>query len=367
MQNSTPVKLRAAVIGVGSYMQRVGLPALEHTGRFSFHRFCDQNPDNLASAAGDYHPHHTSRNADDVFNDADVDVLFIGTRSNFHCPLLLDAIRANKPVFVEKPMTMTEAETEQVLDVARGRNPLVGVDFNRRYAPSIVSMKSLFDRVRSGPSQIHYRIMDDHRIRPEYIFNMEDGGGHLLQEGCHIFDLLSWFLDSKPVLVFARGPLETDNAVLIEFADGSLATIACGGKGSLFYPKECFEVFNNGHSLALDHFLQLRCTGELLEPDEALQWFGRDELPEGMDAVYRDSFARQPRGDVDPQKLLSAFKLSANKGHREILHAFADAVQSGKPFPVGVEAGAMATIVALKAYASIRENRPVAIPADTRS
>ncbi len=343
-------------------MQRVGLPALQRTSRFHFHHFCDQHADTLRTAAEQYNPDRVSEDAGDVFADPGVDVVFIGTRSNFHYPLLRQAILAGKPVFVEKPMTMTEEETREILELADDHHPQVGVDFNRRYAPAMVAMKSQFDQIREGPSQMHYRIMDDHRIRPEYIFNMADGGGHLLQEGCHIFDLLSWFLNAEPVSVFARGRLETDNSVLIEFADGSLATLACGGKGSLYYPKEHFEVFNNGHTLVMDHFLELRCVGEKIAAADAMRWFGSDKNPPDMTAVYRDSFARQPRGEVTPESLLQAFRLSVNKGHGEILQAFADAIGQQTPFAVGVEAGARATRVALKAYESIRQNRPIEIP-----
>jgi len=369
MTMSRPRKpLNAAIIGAGAFIARQHLPNLARNPRFRIHTLCDLNAALLDERAAAFRPKAATTDARDVFNDPEIDVVFVGTRSSQHARLILAALQSDKHVFVEKPMTMTLAETRCVLAAARRSRGQVGVGFNRRYAPSVIEAKRLFDSFRKGSANVLYRIVDDHDIRPRYIFDMKDGGGHLLQEACHIFDLLPWFLGQEPVEVYAVGPMETDNLITVTFADGSIAGILCGGKGGCFYPKECMEVFCNRTTLALDQFRELRMEG----PGGALlRTFplaaNSRKLPpkaRGMTGFYKASFAQRPAGVDDPARLIAAHRLLVDKGHAQMLDAFGKALQEGLPFPLSVVAGARATLCALRSYDSIRKGRPVKIKAD---
>lgn len=359
--------LNAAVIGAGAFMGRQHLPNLARNPRFRVHTLCDLNAALLDERAAAYRPKVATTDTKEVFNNPDVDVVFVGTRSSQHARLILAALEHDKHVFVEKPMTMTLPETRRVLAAARRSRGQIGVGFNRRFAPSVVEARRLFAAFRKGPANVLYRIVDDHDIRPCYIFDMKEGGGHLLQEACHIFDLLSWFLDCEPVEVYAAGPLETDNLITVTFADGSIAGILCGGKGGCFYPKESMEVFCNRTTLALDQFYELRMDG----PGGArLRTFplaaNSRRLPpgaRGMTGFYKASFAQRPAGVDDAARLIAAHKVFVDKGHVQMLDAFGQALQDGAPFALSAVAGARATVCALRCYDSIRKGRPVAIKA----
>lgn len=358
--------LNVGIIGVGAFMSRQHLPNLARNPRFRIHTLCDLNADLLRQRAAQYAPAKCTSRDDEVFRDPEVDVIFVGTRNTLHAPLLLKALAHGKPIFVEKPMTSTREETHRVLDAARGKQVTVGVGFNRRFAPAMVEAKRLFDDFRRGPAHVVYRIVDDHDIRPAYIFRMEEGGGHLLQEGCHIFDLLAWFLGREPVEVYAAGPLETDNMVTLTFSDGSLATIICGGKGGLYYPKECIEVFCNRTTLAVDQFYELRMEGPDGRRIRTFEASGptTPDPAEGMTGFYRASFAQRPvcaPDDYDTQR--NACRLSVDKGHAASTDAFGDALLANTPYSVGLVDGARATICALTALDSIRQHRPLAIRA----
>jgi predicted dehydrogenase len=351
------------VIGAGAFMGRQHLPNLARSPRFRIHTLCDLNAALLDERAAAFRPKVATTDMAEVFNNPDVDVVFVGTRSHQHAALILAALEHDKHVFVEKPMTMTLAETRRVLAAAGRSSAQVGIGFNRRYAPSVLAAKRLFDSFRRGSANVLYRIVDDHDIRPRYIFDLKDGGGHLLQEACHIFDLLAWFLGQEPVRIYATGPMETDNLITVTFADGSIAGILCGGKGGCFYPKECMEVFCNRTTLVLDQFYELRMDGPAgarvrtfpLAPNSR-------KLPaaaRGMTAFYRASFAQRPAVAGDPARLIAAHRLFVDKGHVQMLDAFGKALQEGAPFPLSAAAGARATLCALRSYDSIRKGRPM--------
>jgi len=60
-----------------------------------------------------------------VYNDPDVDVVYIGTPHAFHKQNMLDAIAAGKNVLCEKAFTINAAEAKEVLEAAKAKNVYV--------------------------------------------------------------------------------------------------------------------------------------------------------------------------------------------------------------------------------------------------
>lgn len=358
-------EVRIGAIGVGAFMARQHLPNILRNPAIKIHALCDLNKDLLRQRQEEYKPEYITSDADRIFKDPEIDAVLVGTRSRMHAPLLLKAAAAGKHIYVEKPMTMTYEETQAVLDAVKDSPINVGVGFNRRFAPAMVEAKKLFHEYKKGGAHIYYRIVDDHRIRPHYIFDLNDGGGHLLQEGCHIFDLLAWFLEAEPVEIYCAGPMETDNIAIIKFDDGSLATLICGGKGGLFYPKESMEVFCDNRTLVVDNFYELRFDGPchnfirhfpLSVQNRAI--FDKDN----MTGWYEKEFSCRPDYDISGEHKANDIPMPlCEKGHSAAMSAFADAIVNGTKFSINAIDGARATVCALKAYQSIKENRPVSI------
>lgn len=358
-------EVRIGAIGVGSFMARQHLPNILSNPAIKIHALCDLNQDLLRQRQDEYKPAYITADADRIFKDPEIDAILVGTRSRMHAPLLLKAAKAGKHVYVEKPMTMSYEETRTVLDAVKDSPINVGIGFNRRFAPAMVEAKKLFHRYKKNGAHIYYRIVDDHRIRPRYIFSMDDGGGHLLQEGCHIFDLLSWFLEAEPVEIYCTGPMETDNIAIIKYDDGSLATIICGGKGGLFYPKESMEVFCDNKTLVIDNFYELRfdgACGNFIRQFPLSTWNQTPLDEDNMTGWYKKEFASRPPHDIKGEHKANGIpRPLCEKGHGAAMTAFADAIVNGKRFSIGAVDGARATVCALKAYQSIKENRPISI------
>ncbi len=354
-------------IGVGAFMARQHLPNIRRNPNLRIHTLCDLNAELLEQRRREYQPLRVTDRAEEVFEDPEIDAVLIGTRGARHAVFIELAARYGKHIYVEKPMTQTYDETRRVLDALKGVDINVGVGFNRRFAPAMAEARRLFQGYKAGrPANLIYRIVDDHRVRPPYVFDMQDGGGHLLAEGCHIFDLLAWFLGEEPVEIFAAGPMETDNAVIIKYAGGSLAAMLCGGKGALFYPKELLEAFCNHRTLAVDNFFELRLDGPGGNCIRTFPPAGENKIrpdEDSMTGFYRKEFAARPPEDIAEVHMggRSFPTPSLDKGHAQAMAEFAAAAAEGRRFSVNAVDGARATVCALKAYDSIRLSRPVAI------
>ena len=202
----------------------------------------------------------------EILNDEDVDLVLITTRHNMHAPMVLEAIKAGKSVFVEKPLAIKEAELEDIISAYKDANVNVSVGFNRRFAPLALKMKKLLG---SNESPINIVATMNAGAIPTnvWVHDMEIGGGRILGEACHYIDLCSYLAGSRVVSVCMNAmginPEEnTDNAsILLKYENGSNAVINYFSNGSKAYSKERVEVFSQERTLVMDNWRKLKGYG----------------------------------------------------------------------------------------------------------
>lgn len=202
----------------------------------------------------------------EILQDNDVDLVFVTTQHNMHAAMVLEAIQANKSVFVEKPLALTEGELSNIEKAYGESNSCISVGFNRRFAPLAQKMKTLLGKAQT-PINI-MATMNAGYIPPEvWVHDMEVGGGRIIGEGCHFIDLCSYLADSKVVAVcmnaMGENPEEnTDNAsILLKYENGTNAVINYFSNGSKSYSKERIEVYSQERTLVMDNWRKLKTYG----------------------------------------------------------------------------------------------------------
>ena len=271
--SSTPSKSTGcgsnfALLGAGNYASRILAPAFIRAGA---------KPHTIVSAQGltasiSAKRHGFAAASTDslaTINEPDVDIAVIATRHDVHASQVLAALRAGKHVFCEKPLCLTLAELEEIEReaVARpGQKLMVG--FNRRFAPTIIMLKSLMSDISELKSFIMTvnagEIPADHWTQ-----DMSVGGGRIIGEACHFVDLLRHLADAPIIAAHAvslgRHPAfavtDDKTTIVLSFADGSSGTIHYLANGNKGFPKERLEVFVGGRVLQLDNFLRLKGWG----------------------------------------------------------------------------------------------------------
>jgi len=215
-----------------------GLSAVNAAKRFGF-----------AFAAGD---------PQQVISDAETDAVIIATRHNLHGGLTVEALKAGKAVFVEKPLCLTIEELRAIVD-AHGDEGFLHVGFNRRFAPAVELARKHIEG--SGPAVLLCRVnaglLQGHWLQDPLI-----GGGRILGEGCHFIDLLRLFAGS-PIVRVTSSALRTkgksaveseDVSISLEFESGSVGTVIYTGSGSKALPKERYELFAGGRSAVIEDY-----------------------------------------------------------------------------------------------------------------
>src|SRR5207245_11718224 len=124
---------------------------------------------------------------------------------HLHAPLARAAVQRGKAVFVEKPLALTAAECRSLADAVVGSDGLLTVGFNRRFSPLARQAREALAGA-AGPGMAAYRINARPLPPDHWLLDPAEGGGRIIGEGCHFFDLLCWLLGEEPVQVQAMAP-----------------------------------------------------------------------------------------------------------------------------------------------------------------
>lgn len=192
-----------------------------------------------------------------------------------------------------------------------------------------------------------------------------DVHGRLLHEMTHFVDLANWFLAAEPVEVVAVGPNRLNEAAIVTYDNGAVATISMSGNGSWGYPKELYEICGNGGFIAIDHMLEVR-TGGIAGVAPVRRYPLRvDAFPEiGAEGGLHGWLAKQRAAEqraVEEHTHAYAFSSRPDKGHAGQLERFVDQIRGRGEVVCGIDAAILATEVCFAAVLSAREKRPVRV------
>ena len=185
------------LIGAGGIASSQHLPNLSRARGIRLKTVCDLQLDRLRAAQGKYHVPHVETDYRNLLADPDIDVVLIATREDLHASLAIEALRAGKHVYVEKPLAETPESCAQVAEAQSQCRRLLAVGHNRRLAPAYQLARRIF-LAHGGARNIHYRISDAY-----YIWGRAYGPGRrIIHETCHVFDILRFLTGSEVARVY---------------------------------------------------------------------------------------------------------------------------------------------------------------------
>lgn len=111
---------------------------------------CDFSDKNLAKMRAHYPALHYTKEYQEVLNDAEVELVLIATPTSSHFPLAKQALEAGKHVFIEKPMTGTSKEAEQLLAIAKRKKRMIFVDHTFVFTSAVEKIAELTRKRKLG-------------------------------------------------------------------------------------------------------------------------------------------------------------------------------------------------------------------------
>lgn len=246
------------VIGAGNFTGAMIVPVLSKLGA---------NMKYIASSRGlsgttlakKYGIQQSTTEMKEIFADKEVDAVIITTRHNQHAGNVLNALKADKHVFVEKPLAITLDEIATIEEAYERTDKSVTVGFNRRFAPFSQEAKKLLGEV-NRPINVIATMNAGFIPADHWVQDMEIGGGRIIGEACHYIDLITFLTNSRVVEVVMNSlgtdaNVGTDNAaIILKYENGSQGVINYFSNGNKAYSKERIEIYDQGKNIIIDNF-----------------------------------------------------------------------------------------------------------------
>ncbi len=221
---------------------------------------CDINTEMLAKRQREWDVDTTYTDYLELLANTDIDALSICTPNSTHHPITMAAVAAGKHVLCEKPVSLDLAQGEEMVAAANAARVVFQVGHHLRSWASAARAKAMIDGGELGDvTALRFRQAHDWGgggVRGVFGSKAHSGGGTLLDNGCHLFDLARYFGGTVDN-VFARiARLQYDIEVedtahaSLGFASGALGTIETAWTATGYH--EGFWIFGTEGSLECD-------------------------------------------------------------------------------------------------------------------
>lgn len=280
------------IIGAGNFTSAMIVPALNKLGAKMKYIVSSRGLSGT-TLAKKYGIANSTTDMNLVFEDKEVDAVVITTQHHQHCEHVVKSIKAQKHVFVEKPLALTYEELSQIEEAYHNANISLTVGFNRRFSPLIQKAKSALGNANQAINVIANMnagfIPQDHWVQ-----DMERGGGRIIGEACHYIDLISFLTASEveSVVMNAQGTSpqnNTDNcSILLKYKNGSQGVINYFSDGHKSYPKERIEIYDQQKNMIIDNFRTLSFFGYKSKDKKITQDKGHKEQFSRWNEMIKD-------------------------------------------------------------------------------
>ncbi|HLZ70265.1 MAG TPA: Gfo/Idh/MocA family oxidoreductase [Dehalococcoidia bacterium] len=227
------------LVGCGLIARRAHLPAFAADPHARLVAVASGHVGTAQAAAAQFSVLRVYAHWQELVADPEIDAVSICTPNALHAQIAIAAARAGKHVLVEKPMAVSLAEADAMIEAARAAGTVLMVAHNLRFQPLFAAARrelaaDAIGRIFSARGVFGHAGPDGARGATSDWFWREDaaGGGALLDLGIHMVDILRWFVGEPVVDVMAmtarvqKPTFADDNAlVLLCFAGGALATM----------------------------------------------------------------------------------------------------------------------------------------------
>ena len=188
-----------AVIGCGKIAVQSHLPALSAMEHVYIKYACDAILEKAEKTKADYPAVGFAITDYRVaLQDPEVDAVFVLTPNFLHHPITMEALRAGKHVFCEKPIALNYDLAKEMANEAEKQGKLLTIGVCNRYHRSVELLEQLNREGRFGKVYHVYCSFRSFRSIPglggAFTTKAKSGGGVLIDWGVHFFDLILYIL-----------------------------------------------------------------------------------------------------------------------------------------------------------------------------
>jgi len=149
-------------------------------------------------------PYYGEDSYREIIDNEKPDILVVATPDHFHTEPIMYALGKGLHVITEKPLCLKTEEADRIIETAKRKNLVVGVDMHKRYDPAIRDM--LFScREKYGKINRVRAALEEPLSLPTEIFKWAENSNPFSYVGCHWLDAVAFYLDVFPKALYATG------------------------------------------------------------------------------------------------------------------------------------------------------------------
>ncbi len=175
---------------------------VEAFGVGAVHAVCDTSSERLDALAAELPDVRAHETVESLLEEAaDLDAVVIATPNALHASQTVAALERELAVFCQKPLGISAAETERMVDAARRADRRLGVDYSYRHTDAARALKELVRRGELG-RVFSVDAVFHNAYGPDKAWCRDPdlaGGGAFMDLGVHLLDLALWLLDFPEV------------------------------------------------------------------------------------------------------------------------------------------------------------------------
>lgn len=230
--------VRVGLIGYGAWGRHHARSVAAIEGA-ELHAICARSDESAQAAKADFPAATVYRDYRDLLRDADIALCDVVLPSDLHFEVSQAVLQSGRHLLLEKPMTLSIADGQSLIDLAKSKNRILAVGHELRLSSLWGRVKQVIDAGTIGEPL--YALIELWR-RPYRLgsggwrYDIDRVGNWILEEPIHFFDLARWYFSSvgEPVSVFAQGngkradhPELHDNfSAMLTFPNGRYAVIS---------------------------------------------------------------------------------------------------------------------------------------------
>ncbi len=275
-----------------------------------------------------------------IETNENIEAVIISSSTDTHSDLIERFTSAGKFVFCEKPLDLDLGRARKCKDHVLANGGMVQLGFNRRFDPGHSSMKKQIDDGLIGDLQQVIITSRDPGLPPkEYLLA---SGGIFKDMTIHDFDIARYLLEEEPIEVFATAEALVDPELGQEVNDHDTTMVIMKTKsGKMVH-------INNSRSAVYGY-------------DQRMEAFGSKGMLISGNRRENEVQLFSSSNTETGSPYLNFFIDRYQEAYQKQFEIFAESIRKGGEFPVGIEDGYQALLLAETANRSLVENRPVRV------
>lgn len=223
--------LNWAVIGTGVMANEMA-QAFQKMGR-NLYAVGNRTYEKAVAFAEKYNIKIVYKQIDEVFEDSNVDIIYIATPHNTHYQFMKKALENGKHLLIEKSIALNSRELDEMIALANRQNLILAEAMTIWHMPLYKKLWNIVKNGELGKVQLitmNFGSFKEYDMKNRF-FNMNLAGGAMLDIGVYALSIVRSFMDEKPEEIVSQwkpSPAGSDEqaTILLKNSSGQMATVA---------------------------------------------------------------------------------------------------------------------------------------------